>query len=200
MTWITDALSALGPTGVFVLMGLESAGAPIPAEIVLPFAGYLVFLGRMSLTEALVAANLGGLAGFALQYLVGRLGGRYLLAKYGRFLLITPQHLEAADRWFARYGGRAVFWSRMLPVVRGLISLPAGAARMRFGPFLLWSVAGAFPFTIALVLAGWVLGALWPRVTELAHSVGWYLLAAAELLAGWWLWRRRDRQRRSSAR
>jgi membrane protein DedA with SNARE-associated domain len=96
MTWITNTMSDLGLSGLFVLMGLESAGAPIPAEIVLPFGGYLVYLHRLSFWGALLATNLGGLAGFLLQYALGRLGGRPLIRKYGPYLLISHSHLDRA--------------------------------------------------------------------------------------------------------
>ncbi len=188
---LVSSLTTLGYAGLFTLMGLESAGAPIPAEIVLPFAGYLVFSHQMGFLGAMIAANLGGLAGFLLQYALGRYGGRPLLRRFGHYLLISPKHLEEADRWFGRYGGKAVFLARLLPIVRGLISLPAGAARMPLGPFVLWSLAGAFPWTLGLILAGWGLGALWPAVTKWAHAAGLYLLLAAALPVAIWVVRRR---------
>jgi membrane protein DedA with SNARE-associated domain len=196
MTWITETMSALGLPGLFVLMGLESAGAPIPAEIVLPFGGYLVYLHRMSFLGALAATNLGGLAGFLLQYALGRLGGRPLLRKYGPYLLISNAHLDRAERWFAEQGPRAVFVARLLPVVRGLISLPAGAARMPLSTFILWSLAGAFPWTLGLVLAGWAAGAYWTMVVEWAHRIGLYLLLVAVVVAcAWFMKRARFSQR-----
>jgi membrane protein DedA with SNARE-associated domain len=200
MAWITETMSDLGLSGLFVLMGLESAGAPIPAEIVLPFGGYLVYLRRISFWGALAATNLGGLAGFLLQYALGRLGGRPLIRKYGPYLLISPAHLDKAERWFADQGPRAVFVARLLPVVRGLISLPAGAARMPLPTFILWSLAGAFPWTLILILAGWGAGAYWSVVTEWAHRVGLYLIIATICVTCAWVLLRAWGNQRSTLR
>lgn len=200
LVWITQTLSNLGYSGVFVLMGLESAGAPIPAEIVLPFGGYLVYQHRMSLVGMLVAANLGGLVGFLFQYALGRLGGRPLVQRYGPYLLISAEHISRADRWFAEHGPRAVFVARMLPVVRGLISLPAGAAEMRLLPFLLWSLTGAFPWTLGLIGAGWAAGTYWSTVTQWAHRTGLYVLLGAIPIGGAWMLRKRRLTAAAAAR
>lgn len=193
VAWITQTLSSLRYAGVFVLMGLESAGAPLPSEIILPFGGYLVHQHRMSLAGMLVAANLGGLVGFVLQYALGRLGGRPLVRRYAAYLLISEEHLNRADQWFAEHGPRAVFLARMLPVVRGLISLPAGAAGMPLVPFLTWSLAGAFPWTFALIAAGWAAGAYWSSVARWAHRLGLYGLLAVVPIGVVWILLRRHR-------
>ena len=193
VAWITQTLSNLRYAGVFVLMGLESAGAPIPSEIILPFGGYLVHQHRMSLVGVLVAANLGGLVGFLIQYALGRLGGRPLVRKYAAYLLISGEHLNRADRWFAEHGSRAVFLARMLPVVRGLISLPAGAAGMRLMPFLLWSLAGAFPWTLALIAAGWAAGAYWSSVSQWIQRLGIYGFLVVLPVGVVWILLRRHR-------
>jgi Cd2+/Zn2+-exporting ATPase len=201
IAWVAALMTAHGNLGLVLLTALESMGAPIPAEIVLPFAGYLVFAGRLGFMSAVLAASLGGLVGFLGQYAVGRAGGRPLILHYGRYLLITPHHLAQADRWFARYGDRAVLIARLLPVVRGLVSLPAGAAGMPVLPFALWSVAGTLPWTFGLIGAGWALGDLWPLVTSWTHrggvALGIAAVAAAVLLI-LLTRRRRRRVQRSS--
>lgn len=136
--WITQALAQLGTAGLFVLMGLESAGAPVPAEVVLPLCRLPHSLREDAAGGCPGCGQPGGLSGFLLQYAFGRYGGRPLVEKVGHYLLISPQHLDQADRWFARHGNKAVFLARLLPVVRGLVSLPAGAARMPLIPFILW--------------------------------------------------------------
>ena len=195
--WVATVLTARGNLGLMALTALESMGAPIPAEIVLPFAGYLVFAGRITFTGAVLAATVGGLVGFLAQYALGRAGGRAFILRYGRYFLITPHHLDLADAWFHRYGERAVLIARLLPVVRGLVSLPAGASGMPLLPFTVWSVIGTLPWTLGLIGAGWALGDLWPLVTHWAHrgalTAGIVAAVAALLLI--LLGRRRQRRR-----
>ncbi len=167
--WVATVLTARGNLGLVILTSLESMGAPIPAEIVLPFAGYLVSTGRIGFISAVIASTAGGLVGFLGQYAIGRAGGRALILRYGRYVMITPRHLAQADEWFQRYGDRAVLIARLLPVVRGLVSLPAGAAGMPVLPFAAWSVLGTLPWNVGLIAAGWALGDLWPLAARWAH-------------------------------
>ncbi|HUX88734.1 MAG TPA: DedA family protein, partial [Chloroflexota bacterium] len=122
----------LGYFGVFLGMAIESACIPLPSEIILPMAGWMVSRHVFTFAGATIAGTLGGLVGSIVAYWVGAIGGRPLLDRYGRYVLISPHDITTADRWFTRYGPIAIFFSRMLPVVRTFISLPAGIARMPF--------------------------------------------------------------------
>ena len=175
-------LNALGGWGVVVGMALESAGAPVPSEVVLPYAGYLVWEGRLGMAEAVALATVGQLAGSAGAYALGRYGGRPLIWRYHRYLLLKEGHLRAAEDWFARYGEWAVLVARLLPLVRSVISYPAGWARMPFGRFLVYSTVGVIPFTWALTYAGYQLGQNWGAVRVWFHELDYALAAVAAVL------------------
>lgn len=187
-----NALLSHGPLGVGLGMFAESAGVPVPSEVILPFAGYLVAIGRLTWVSALVLALGGGLAGGLVLYWIGRYGGRPALVHWGRSVRFGEREMEAADRWFERHGHMAVFWGRLLPGVRTYISLPAGAAAMPVWRFLAFSFLGSLPWTAALVALGVVLGAHWRAALGLWHRVDVLLVVALLVaLAGWWLLRRR---------
>jgi len=184
-----------GYWAIFLGMTAESAAIPLPSEIILPFGGYLVAIHRLTLLGALAAAIAGGLVGGAILYAVGRFGGRPLLERYGRYILIRPDHLDAADRWFTRYGAWSVFVGRLLPGVRTYISLPAGVAAMPFGPFVLYSFLGSVPWSLALILAGQALGAHWRSLEHQLPKVYVLLVLAILVGVGLYVWRlRRDRR------
>ncbi len=182
VSWLVDFLNALGGWGIVVGMALESAGAPVPSEVVLPYAGFLVGAGRLGMAEAVALATLGQLLGSAAAYAVGRYGGRPLIWRYRRYLLLREEHLRAAEDWFARYGEWAVLIARLLPLVRSVISYPAGWARMPFGRFLVYSTVGVIPFTWALTYAGYHLGQNWGAVRVWFHEADYALAAVAAVL------------------
>jgi membrane protein DedA with SNARE-associated domain len=159
--FITSVISHAGYPGILLLMGIESACIPIPSEVIMPFSGYLVFLGRFKLTWVALAGALGCNAGSMVAYAVGAFGGRPLVEQYGRYLWISKHDLALADRWFARYGDWTVFFARLLPVVRTFIALPAGISRMNFLRFNLYTFLGSLPWCWALAYAGVKLGANW---------------------------------------
>jgi membrane protein DedA with SNARE-associated domain len=169
LPFIDSLYGALGYLGVVIAMSIESAAIPIPSELILPFAGWSVSRGVMEpLTGApwtywgaVVAGVLGNTLGSLVSYAVGAVGGRPLLERYGRYVLISAHDLDAADRWFARWGDLTVLFSRMLPIVRTFISVPAGVARMPLWRFTLFSIVGAVPWVMFLVWAGMVLGENW---------------------------------------
>ncbi|HYL80060.1 MAG TPA: DedA family protein, partial [Candidatus Acidoferrum sp.] len=130
-------IGGLGYGGIVLAMAIESACIPLPSEVIMPFSGYLVSQGRFTLWGVSLAGALGCTLGSAAAYAVGAYGGRRFILTYGRYVLISPHEVERADRWFARHGIAATFISRLLPVVRTFISLPAGIARVPFGRFLL---------------------------------------------------------------
>src|SRR3954449_9247692 len=148
-----DVVDDLGLAGVFVLMTLESACIPIPSEATMLFAGFNVHNGEYSLLAATLVGTTANLVGSWIAYGVGYYGRGEVLEKHGKFLHVKPSDLERADRWFERWGSWAVFFSRMLPIVRTFISLPAGAARMPFWRFTVLTVLGCLPWVFLLTLA-----------------------------------------------
>lgn len=186
-----------GYLGVVVAMTIESAAIPLPSELILPLAGWAVARGlpeplsggTWEFWPAVIAGVVGNTTGSLIAYFVGSAGGRPVLERYGRYVLISHHDIAMADRWFARYGDATVFFTRMLPIVRTFISLPAGIARMPLWRFTLFSVLGAVPWTIALVYAGKVLGDNWRQVRELLAGLDLLVAAGLLLLFGLFLWR-----------
>ena len=187
---IANGLLGLGVMGVFIGMFLESAYIPVPSEIILPYAGYLVFLHRATLSEAMLAGLLGGLIGAVCAYWVARYGGRPLVERYGKYVFIHQRQIGRADRWFQRHGDGAVFFGRLLPGIRTYISLPAGVAEMPFGRFFLFSLLGAIPWTVLFTYMGFVLGNNWQHLGRLTS----YFAGVVIILFIAWvamLWRNR---------
>ena len=197
LPFIDSLYGRLGYAGVVVAMSIESAAIPIPSELILPFAGWSVSRGVAEpLTAApwtywgaVVAGVVGNTAGSLLSYAVGAFGGRPLLDRYGRYVLISAHDLETAERWFARWGDLTVLFSRMLPIVRTFISVPAGVARMPLWRFVLFSVVGAIPWVMLLVWAGMVLGDNWQDLKQQLRGLDYLVAAAIVLAVGVFVWR-----------
>jgi membrane protein DedA with SNARE-associated domain len=187
--FVIRIISGLGYGGIVLAMAIESACIPLPSEVIMPFSGYLVSQGRFSLWGVSVAGALGCTLGSAVAYAAGAYGGRPFILKYGRYVLITPHELDRADRWFARYGIMATFISRLLPVIRTFISLPAGIARIPFGRFLLYAFLGSLPWSWALAYVGMLLGENWDRVGGVLHSLDIVIVIGLGVGAAWFLWR-----------
>jgi membrane protein DedA with SNARE-associated domain len=161
--FIIAVISALGYGGIVLLMAIESACIPLPSEVIMPFSGYLVYTGRFNLWWVGVAGAVGCVLGSLVAYWVGMYGGRPLIQKYGRYLLVSPHDLDLADRWFARYGEVIVFASRLLPVVRTFIAFPAGVARMNLTKFVAYTFLGSLPWCLGLAYVGQLLGEQWDK-------------------------------------
>lgn len=181
--------STVGYVGIVVAMAIESACIPLPSEIVLPMAGWMVSRQVFTLWGATLAGTLGCVVGSAIAYWVGVFGGRPLLDRYGRYVLISQHDLEVADRWFARYGQGAIFFSRMLPVIRTFISLPAGIARMPFGRFIVYTALGSLPWSFALVYAGKSLGDNWESVRATLQKFDFIIVAIVVVGIGYYIYR-----------
>lgn len=167
---IIHAISAMGYWGVGLMMAIESACIPLPSEIIMPFSGYLVSQGRFTLVGITIAGSLGSIAGSALVYWIGLWGGRSFVEKYGKYFLVTKHDLNIAERFFDRYGTSAVFFSRMLPVVRTFISLPAGIAKMNFTKMIVYTFLGSLPWCFLLGYLGEKMGENWGTLGVYFHK------------------------------
>src|ERR1041384_6835679 len=190
--FIVATISALGYPGIVLLMGIESACIPLPSEIIMPFSGYLVYTGRFNLWAVSVAGAVGCVIGSLAAYWVGMYGGRPLIEKYGKYVLISHHDLDLADRWFDRFGEAIVFVSRLLPAIRTFIAFPAGVARMNLKKFIIYTFVGSLPWCLGLAYVGQKLGETWdkdPRLKTLFHRFDFVIGILIVLAATWWIWR-----------
>jgi membrane protein DedA with SNARE-associated domain len=192
--WVTEALTAGGGWALGAVMLAENLFPPIPSEAVLPLAGFLVAQGTLNLPTALAMSTAGSLAGAFFLYALGRWGGRPVLYRWHRVLRVDERQLDRADAWFDRYGPRLVFWCRMIPLARSVISIPAGASEMPVSRFCALTTAGSLIWNAILIGAGLALGRNWEAVSR---TVGTYsnvvliVLLAGLVVAGAAVWRRR---------
>ncbi len=189
---IIQGIEYLGYGGIIFLMALESACIPIPSEVILPLSGYLAWRGALDPIGATLAGSLGSMLGSLAAYYVGLKLGRPFLERYGRYLLITRGELERAERWFARYGGRATLVARVLPLVRTFISLPAGIGKMELRTFTIYSFVGSIPWCAFLVYLGYVLGDSWRVVfDDYGHYVDLVIVLGLLSLVAYFIYRKK---------
>ncbi len=186
---IISVIEASSYAGIFVLMALESANIPIPSEIIMPFAGYLVFAGKLDFLWVVFWGALGNLAGSLASYYLGYFGGWRALQKYGKFLFIASRDLDMADTWFAKYGTIIILLSRVLPVVRTFISFPAGVARMNVLKFSLYTFVGSLLWSYLLTYIGVIMGENWKYLEAYFRRFDWVIGVVLILCGGWWVWR-----------
>src|SRR5919197_2673912 len=185
-TFVILVISTGGYFGILALMAIESACIPLPSEVIMPFSGYLVYTGRFSLLWVATMGALGCNVGSAIAYAIGYYGGRPLVEKSGSYTLPPRHELDLADRFFARYGSVTVFISRLLPVVRTLIALPAGIARMEQVRFHLYTFVGSWPWCLGLAYVGMKLGERWdsdPRLKQWFHRLDAVILGLVVIAA-----------------
>ena len=193
-SFIIYVISRMGLPGIVLLMAIESACIPLPSEVIMPFSGYLVYLGKYSLWSVGLAGAIGCVVGSVPAYYLGMYGGRPLIEKYGKYVLLSHRDLDLADRWFARHGEATVFFARLLPVIRTFIAFPAGVARMDMKRFIAYTFAGSLPWCLGLAYVGMILGEKWPTLRGYFHKFD--LLIGAVLIAGIvWYVRRHLRNR-----
>lgn len=166
---IVIALNKTGYVGIFVAMALESACIPIPSEAILPFGGYLSFSGRLNLIAVIVIGTLGGTFGSFITYYIGKMGGRLLVEKYADKFKLSRSHIEKSDYYFNKYGEGIVFFSRLLPIIRTFISLPAGISKMNSKKFILYTFFGSSIWSVILSFAGYKMGENWTTIREWFH-------------------------------
>jgi membrane protein DedA with SNARE-associated domain len=188
-TWIMGVISTMGYGGVVLLMAIESACIPLPSEIIMPFAGFLVFKGEMVLWLVAVAGALGCVVGSIPAYYLGMYGGRPLVEKYGKWVLISHKDLKWADHAFEKHGEIIIFIGRLLPAVRTFIAFPAGIARMHMGKFIAYTFVGSLIWCYLLALAGVKAGENWESLKVYFHQFH-YLIAGAGLIFVIWYLRR----------
>jgi membrane protein DedA with SNARE-associated domain len=195
--WLIHSLETYGLLIVLVTMVAESACIPIPSEVVVPYGGFLAANHHVSLWAVVVVAVVANAVGATIAYWVGRSGGRALFLRYGRYVLVSPHHLERADDWFRRRGPITVFFTRMMPGIRTFISLPAGIAKMPFRRFLLYTLLGSIPWNVGLAYLGYSFGANWDTLQSQfgRYNKVFYLAVAVVTvgLIGWGIVRLRRR-------
>jgi membrane protein DedA with SNARE-associated domain len=202
LTWAQSIISSTGYPGLLLVMFLENIFPPIPSEVILPLAGSLALEGRFSLTGITVVGAAGSVAGAFVFYAVGRLFGenriRELLRKYGRWMLLSEDDFHKALEWFGRYGESVIFFGRMVPIVRSLVSIPAGIAGMKLGRFAAYTAVGTGLWSLVLAVAGYLLGHSWPVVSEWIGRYEKVALGLAIVVVVGFVARRLWERRRSS--
>lgn len=189
---LVDWIAQFGYLAVGGLMVIESFGIPIPSEVILPFGGYLAATGRLTLWGVVLTATVGSVLGALLLYWLSATGGYALIKRYGKYVLLDEQHLAKAQAWFDRRGGWAVFIVRLIPGIRGYISIPAGVVRMNLWRFCAYTALGTALWDLALAVGGMILGAHWQTLdvwirAALPYVIGVVVVAAAA--GAWWVWR-----------
>jgi membrane protein DedA with SNARE-associated domain len=191
---LTNLFQTIGWFGVVVIMALESANIPIPSEVTMPLSGWMLVQARGGTSwNAVLLGGLWGAVGCTIgsviSYGMGALGGRPLVERYGRYIMVDEEDLEKADRWFARWGDWAAFISRLLPIVRTFISFPAGVARMNFWRFTVYSFAGSFVWCGLLAVGGFYFGEHWEELRDMMRPFDIPIAIAILLLVGLYVWR-----------
>jgi len=189
--WTTTNIANLGYYGIIIMMGIESSCIPLPSEIIMPFGGYLVYKNpeKFNIWMMGVAGALGCVWGSVVAYWAGKYGGRPFIEKYGHYILVRHKDLDKADAWFAKYGDAAIFFSRLMPVIRTFISFPAGVSRMHFGRFVIYTFLGSFPWCLGLAYVGKVLGEKWDaQLKKYFHGADIVIITVLLVLVGLYVW------------
>jgi len=193
--WIQMAMDQVGYAGVVFFMALESMIAPVPSELVMPCAGALVAKGSFSFVGAVVASSLGTIIGSLVGYYMGRFGGYPVVMYFGRFLLLDKEHLEYTAKWFEKRGELTVFLCRFIPVVRHLISIPAGVARMNLLRFSVYTLIGGTIWNTILLVAGIKLQENWMIIHHYSEEIDYVVVAGLLFVGVWWVWKQLKRRK-----
>ena len=196
--YIVLGMSVGGYFGLFILMALESMIAPVPSEVVMPFAGYLVLQGRFTFWAAALVSGLGSILGSLLSYYIGSRLGRPFILKFGKYLLLEEEHLEWTEKWFMKRGNKTIFISRFVPVVRHLISIPAGIAKMSLQKFVLYTFIGATLWNLMLLYAGFKLGEHWDKIHQYSRELDIIFVIAVALFLAYFVWKHHKRKNEKS--
>ncbi len=194
-TYVLNIIDTYGYYGIFIGMTIESIGIPLPSELILPYGGYLAYLGHLNFLIVTLVGTFACLVGSLITYSVALYGGTYLFERYGKYMGITQRELNVANEWFDRYGEISVFISRMIPGVRAYSSIPAGICRMNVKKFAVYTFFGSLPWNLALAFAGYYLGANWQSIGA-AYSYFVVIVLVCMLCIGmWWVLRKRVKTR-----
>jgi membrane protein DedA with SNARE-associated domain len=194
-TWAKDFVESAGYVGVFLMVVLENVFPPIPSEAILPLAGFLAGEGRFWLSAVILAATMGAVAGALILYYAAYWFGearlRWLIRKYGKWFAVSERDLDSANAWFDHHGYKAVFLCRMVPIVRSLVSLPAGLRRMNLVPFIAYTAIGSGLWNSLLIVAGWWLGDNWEDVSHLVDYLDYPMYVAIIGALIWFIWKKK---------
>jgi membrane protein DedA with SNARE-associated domain len=185
--WIMSVISTMGYGGIVLLMAIESACIPLPSEIIMPFAGFLVFKGEMTLWWVAFAGAVGCVVGSIPAYYVGMFGGRPLAEKYGKYVLISKKDLDMADHWFDKHGDIIIFIARLLPAVRTFIAFPAGVAKMNMPKFIIYTFVGSLIWCWVLAYAGMKFGEHWVDLKVYFHQFHYVIIGAGVIFLVWYV-------------
>jgi membrane protein DedA with SNARE-associated domain len=197
LDWIRNLMNSLGYPGVALLMFLENVFPPIPSEFIMPLAGFTTTQGQLNFVGVVIAGTLGSVLGALPLYYLGRLLGeerlKQLADRYGKWLTVSAAEIERADRWFDRHGAKAVFFCRLVPGIRSLISIPAGISGMNLAQFLLYTALGTGLWAGILAYLGRLLGENYEQVNRYLGPITYVVVGGLLLAAAIWVWRRRQR-------
>lgn len=186
---IIEFIEATGYISIFILMMIESMALPVPGEAIMPFAGFLIVQGKFTWTAVILVSTAGSITGSYISYLIGQYGGEPFFERYGKYFLVKKSHLDLTHRFFNRYGGVTIFFSRFIPVVRHLISIPAGMGRMKMPAFIFYTVLGAAIWNTFLTYLGYILKQNWNEIMQYSHYIDISILVAFVLVIFVFIWR-----------
>jgi membrane protein DedA with SNARE-associated domain len=192
--FIMQVIASSGYFGVFFLMILESAVMPVPSEIIMPFAGFLVSTGQFNIWYIVLAGSLGNVVGALIAYFVGLYLGRGFILRYGKYMLLEKKYLVMTENWFKKYGEKTVFFCRMMPIVRTINSLPAGIGKMNLKKFVMYTFLGSIPWNLALTYVGVVLGKNWNLISNYSHLVDIVVISAIIIFIVWFVFSHRRKK------
>ncbi len=197
LDWIKNLMESLGYVGVAVLMFLENVFPPLPSELIMPLAGFTASQGKLTLIGVIIAGTIGSVVGALPLYYLGRIVGEEKLKqwadRYGKWLTVSSKEIERADQWFEQHGNKTVFFGRLVPGIRSLVSIPAGISGMNIATFLLYTAIGSSIWTAALAFLGSLLGEQYEKVDAYLGPISYVVLGLLVISGGIWIWRRKQR-------